>query len=118
MTEQALTPPATTHPVLADPALRRFVAEARAHYGDRLERLVLYGSRARCDHRDDSDYDVAVFLHGFTTRWEEMDPLAWITTEILVDLDAEISARPYPAGRWREEQRPLMQEIARDGVDL
>jgi predicted nucleotidyltransferase len=31
-------------------------------YGDRLARVVLYGSRARGDAHPDSDYDVAVFI--------------------------------------------------------
>jgi predicted nucleotidyltransferase len=31
-------------------------------YGERIERVVLFGSRARGDAHEDSDYDVAVFL--------------------------------------------------------
>ena len=46
-----------------DPILKRFRAELDALYGERIERVVLFGSRARGDARDDSDYDVAVFLH-------------------------------------------------------
>jgi predicted nucleotidyltransferase len=30
----------------------------------KVERVVLFGSRARGDARRDSDYDVAVFIHG------------------------------------------------------
>ena len=33
-------------------------------YGDKIERVVLFGSRARGDARPGSDYDVAVFLNG------------------------------------------------------
>jgi predicted nucleotidyltransferase len=33
-------------------------------YGDRLAGLVLYGSQARGDAREDSDVDVAVVLRG------------------------------------------------------
>jgi len=40
---------------LDDPILTRFAAEVRAAYGDRLERIVLFGSRARGDHRHDSE---------------------------------------------------------------
>jgi predicted nucleotidyltransferase len=45
-----------------DPILTRFRATLDEIYGPRLERVMLYGSRARGDARDDSDYDVAVFL--------------------------------------------------------
>jgi predicted nucleotidyltransferase len=45
-----------------DPVLRKFRAALDEVYGERIERVVLYGSRARGDARPDSDYDVAVFL--------------------------------------------------------
>ena len=47
---------------IVDPVLTRFRAAVDALYGDRVERVVLFGSRARGDARPDSDYDVAVFL--------------------------------------------------------
>jgi Nucleotidyltransferase domain len=44
-----------------DPILKRFRDTLDEVYGQRLERVVLYGSRARGDAREDPDYDVAVF---------------------------------------------------------
>ena len=50
-------------PALAtDPILKRFRAALDEMYGDRLERVVLFGSKARGDAGEDSDYDIAVFL--------------------------------------------------------
>jgi uncharacterized protein len=86
-------------------------------YGDRIARLVLFGSRARGDAQSDSDYDIALFLRNPRSFWEEMGPLADIETEILYDTGAIISAKPFPAGGWRE-RTPLMREIRRDGLDL
>ncbi len=55
-----------------DPVLARFRAAVGELYGERIERVVLYGSRARGDANPDSDYDVAVFLRGLTSsRWGE-----------------------------------------------
>jgi predicted nucleotidyltransferase len=45
-----------------DPILKRFRAALDEMYGERAERVVLFGSRARGDAHRDSDYDVAVFL--------------------------------------------------------
>lgn len=100
-----------------DPVLQRFRTALTAIYGDRLERAVLFGSRARGDHEAGSDYDVALFLHGYTTRWDELWKLGDLTTDILVDTGAIISAKPFQAGAYRDD-KPLMREIERDGLDL
>jgi predicted nucleotidyltransferase len=107
-----------THPtMIADPVLPRLVAGLRAYYGPRLERVVLFGSRARGDFRPDSDYDVAVFLHDYRYMWVELHPLAEMTTDILEDSGEVISAKPCPAGAWRE-RTAFMREVRRDGIDL
>ena len=103
--------------VAAAPVLVRFRAALEQLYGPRLDRVVLFGSRARGDARPDSDYDVAVFLHGFRDRWSEMDRLVPVVTDILYDDGAFIHAMPYRAGADRE-RTPLMHEIRRDGVEL
>jgi predicted nucleotidyltransferase len=55
----------TAQPPQKDPILTRFRAELDEIYGPRVERVVLFGSRARGDAQPDSDYDVAVFLRGY-----------------------------------------------------
>ena len=85
-----------------DPILKRFRAALDEMYGDRLERVVLYGSRARGNARTDSDYDVAVFLRGFANRWQEVDRIVPIvSTEITDETGAVIHAMPYRAGALR-----------------
>ena len=84
--------------VIADPILQRFRGALDELYGERIERVVLYGSRARGDHRPDSDYDVAVFLRDFSDRWREMDRIIPIVTDILYDNEAFIHAMPHRAG--------------------
>src|SRR3954466_11887337 len=110
-------------PALAtDPTLKRFRTALDEIYGDRLERVVLFGSRARGDAGEDSDYDIAVFLKDLKegdldTRWRELDRLAGIGSAILSDTEALIAPKPYPAGAYRN-QTSLMGEIRREGVDL
>jgi predicted nucleotidyltransferase len=100
-----------------DPILTRFRATLDKIYGDRLERVVLFGSRARGDAREDSDYDVAVFLEDFVDRWQEVDRIIPVVTEILDEHEAFIHAMPYRAGAYRD-RTSLMGEIRREGVDL
>ena len=106
-----------------DPILKRLRAALDEMYGDRLERVVLYGSRARGDAGEDSDYDVAVFLNDLKegdldNRWRELDRLADLGTEILHETGELVHAMPYRAGFYNDERMPLMHEIRADGIDF
>jgi len=102
---------------IVDPILNRFRAALDEIYGERIERVVLFGSRARGDARPASDYDVAVFLNEPDSFWSESGRLAEIETDILFDTGAIINALPFPAGAYRE-RTPLMHEVRREGLDL
>src|SRR5438874_9741392 len=73
--------------------LECFRATLTEIYGDRIERVVLFGSRARGDAREDSDYDVAVFLRDYAPG----------TTTELYRLADQWSAKksPVPGPQWR-----------------
>jgi predicted nucleotidyltransferase len=107
----------------ADPILKRFRAALDEIYGDRIERVVLFGSRARGDAHEDSDYDVAVFLKDLkegdlTGRWRELDRLADLSTKIIIEEDGPfIHAMAYRAGAYND-RTPLMHEVRADGIDL
>jgi uncharacterized protein len=100
-----------------DAILTRFRAALGEVYGERLERVVLYGSRARGDHQADSDYDIAVFIRDPGTLGEEIHRLASLTNDILIDTGAVISATPFRAGAYRE-RTGFMHEVRQDGLDL
>ncbi|MEI2751022.1 MAG: nucleotidyltransferase domain-containing protein [Candidatus Competibacter sp.] len=103
----------TANPIV----LSKFRAALDALYGDRIERVVLFGSRARGDALPDSDYDVAVFLKDLADRWVEADKIAMIATDVLDETGEVIHAMPYRAGSYRE-RTPLMHELRREGRDL
>jgi predicted nucleotidyltransferase len=102
---------------LDDPILKRFRAALDRLYGDRIERVVLYGSRARGDAREDSDYDVAVFLYGLTNRRDEVRRIVPLVVDIIDDTGVVIHAMPYRAGSY-EDRTSLMREIRIEGVNL
>jgi predicted nucleotidyltransferase len=103
--------------VIADPVITRYRKALDEMYGDRLERVVLYGSRARGDARLDSDYDVAVFLYGMNELSPELHRLANLETAFIDATGEVIHAIPYRAGSYNE-RTPLMREIRREGVEL
>jgi predicted nucleotidyltransferase len=100
-----------------DPVLKRFKAALKEIYGDRIERVVLFGSRARGDARHDSDYDIAVFLRELPDIWKERHRLADLRVDFLDDTGAFFDAKPNPITAYRD-RTPLMHEIRRDGLEL
>jgi uncharacterized protein len=101
----------------ADPVLLRFRTALNDMYGNQIERVVLFGSRASGDAHPDSDYDVAVFLRDFQDRWSVVDRLIPVVTDILYDNGAFIHAMPYREGAY-QDRTPLTHEIRLEGIDL
>jgi uncharacterized protein len=96
-----------------DPVLQRFKAALQEIYGSRIERVVLFGLRAR----GDPDYDVAVFFRDLPDVWKERFRLADLRVDFLDATGAYFDAKPYPTAGYRD-RTPLMSEIRRDGVDV
>lgn len=82
------------------------IAEIGKKYG--VQKIILFGSRARGDNYDKSDIDLAIYgCEAFAAFQEEIEEKVW--TLIKFDLiDMNISARA-------EE---LVREIERDGIVL
>jgi predicted nucleotidyltransferase len=100
-----------------DSVLGRFRKALDEMYGNRLERVVLFGSRARGDAHAGSDYDVAVFLRDMDDRDEELRRLADLGTDIIGETGEFVHAMPYRAGAYNE-RTPLMLGVRADGIDL
>jgi predicted nucleotidyltransferase len=106
-----LPPDAVTHLV----AFKREVEEALP---GRVTRVTLFGSRARGDAEEDSDYDVAVFVQGMTDRRN----IGSIVSDAAYPHVVEgIHIRPIvlPAEYAEDSERTeLAWEIAKDGIIL
>jgi predicted nucleotidyltransferase len=99
-----------------DPVLKDFREAVAKLYGPTLDRVVLFGSRARGEARGDSDYDVAVFLNEMPDRWAEWDRMTRLAIPFM-DEGAYIQVVPFRASDF-EKRTPIMHEIRKDGLTL
>ena len=61
--------------------LQGYIEELRKIYGEHLQKIILYGSRARGDFREDSDYDIMILtdLDELSQKKYQSMILVWIT---------------------------------------
>ncbi len=110
----AMTTPLALPTLAEEPVLRRLKAELARLYGPRLERVILFGSRARGDAQPDSDWDIAVVLKGYDGGPTEANRLADLGHDLMLETGAALSLRPF-APEELEQRTPLMHEIRREG---
>ena len=100
-----------------EPTLNKFKNAVAALYGDNLDRIVLFGSRARGDNGPGSDYDVAVFLKNMPDRWAEIDRLAALRLPYFEQDAVFFDVMPYRTEDYGKETG-LMYVIRTEGVPL
>jgi hypothetical protein len=87
--------------------------------GDRLIKMVLYGSRARGDYSEDSDTDIAIIVRGLTREMKrrllssvaevEFDYLRSLSTLILSEEDFLL---------LKKRERRIALDIDREGIPI
>jgi predicted nucleotidyltransferase len=101
--------------------LERFVAALEAEYGDDLDAVWLYGSRARGERsHDESDIDVLVVTRGERSD-EALIPTLWSVLEQLGNPRLIVDPRQRSRA-WVEDRRAIdsffLRELDRDKIVL
>lgn len=74
------------------------------------EQVILFGSRARGDHRDNSDFDISI-------RKEKLSPQSW--AKILVDLEEEpFTLHSVDLVHFEEMGEDYQKNIGKEGIIL
>jgi uncharacterized protein len=101
-------------------AVRQFIA--RIPLDLPLERVLLYGSRARGDHGPDSDADVAVILREGAADWKLLWMLTGLAYDVFVDTGIMIQPVPVSSLDWADPDRfprpSFLRNVAREGIQL
>lgn len=87
-------------------------------YGERLERVVLFGSQARGDATPESDVDVLVVLEGEVRPGEEIRRTSEIVGDLALAYGMDISRVFVSAEQFREGRRPFLVNVRREGISV
>ncbi|MGH7860282.1 MAG: nucleotidyltransferase domain-containing protein [Candidatus Binatia bacterium] len=109
-----------TLPLEVRDAIERFVSAARRHFGDRLSRVVLYGSRARGDEHHESDVDLLLILRGGgSADWRDARAASFLAADVGLESGVDVSAKCISAERFDREAREttgFASRVSREGL--
>jgi predicted nucleotidyltransferase len=103
-------------PMLAQAVPAQAVAALRAALGDRLVAVVLFGSRARGDHRPESDWDLLVIAEGLPERPFERQ--TFLRNHLAPEWGGEVSLLARTPREFESHLPSLYLDIALDGMIL
>jgi predicted nucleotidyltransferase len=102
-----------------EPVLKEFKQQISELYGQRLKKVVLYGSYARGQANDEhSDIDLAVVLAGAVDPCKEIDRMADIFTDLNLEHNVLIAVYPVSEENYIEVNSPLLLNLRREGVPV
>ncbi|MBI4639522.1 MAG: nucleotidyltransferase domain-containing protein [Candidatus Tectomicrobia bacterium] len=87
-----------------------------ALYGDRLVRMVLYGSQARGDAEPGSDIDILVVLKGSVSPGDEIARTGETIADLSLQFDEVISCVFMDEDRFTHRNGPFLRNIRKEGI--
>ena len=100
------------------PILNELKRELQELYGDRLVKLILFGSHARGEANPDSDIDLLAVLKSPVSQVQEISYMSELCIKILLDYDEIVSIIPMSEDRFNAKDVALLRNIQREGIEL
>jgi predicted nucleotidyltransferase len=100
---------------------RKIVQAARDRLGDKLDKVILYGSYARNDYDEESDIDIMVLANiPRDDCWQERKEIRKLIGMIDIEYDILISLRVTDCSTFYKyiDDLPFYTNVLRDGVEL
>ena len=95
-----------------------FVQRMQQHYGDRLARVVLYGSYARGDFHEESDVDLMVLRDEKISDWKETVAIVDQTYDLALKYSVVISSKPVVLKKYEQGPDFFFEQVNKYGVNL
>ena len=87
-------------------------------YQDRLEQVILFGSRARGDAKPDSDFDVLIVLKAAFDYSQEIERTSHFLSDLCLENDILISRAFVDSKTFESAASPFFLNVKREGVVL
>ena len=101
--------------------LERYIGEVKTLFGGSLRQVILYGSYARGDYREDSDVDVMILVDLTDMEIKEYQrKLSDLTFDFNMDNDLDIKPIVKNEGHFLKwiQNYPFYSNVKREGVVL
>ena len=109
--------PMSKTPYQDDPVVQEFATLLRQRLGSHLRQILLFGSRARGDAQDGSDYDMLVVVDQRTPELRAV--ILEVESQLMERYGALVATVLQSETEWQQLQGfPLARSIAREGVPL
>lgn len=108
-------PPALSGPFDPDGIARAVADDLRRLYGDRLQRVLLFGSWARGDAHPESDIDLLVVLDRVESPWDELERMDDVLDRHSVANDTVISGIPVGESELAHPRSPAIVRAQLEG---
>ena len=83
------------------------------------EKVILFGSQARGDARDDSDWDLLVLLDKRKKEFEDEDNYTYPFTELGWNYGVAINSILYTIEQWEQGKIfPFYRNVMREGIEI
>ena len=101
----------------ADAIAQEYSKKVRTALGARIKDIILFGSRARGNSTEYSDYDMMIIVDKRDKSL--LETVVTIEVDILDKYERLVGSIVYEQGEWnRKKQSPLGMNIRKDGVQL
>jgi predicted nucleotidyltransferase len=100
------------------PILKKLKKGLLQIYGDQVDRILLYGSRARGDERPDSDIDILVVLKDDFNYSEMLRLSSDLAASLSLENDVVISRAFVSKEQLEHRQTPFLMNVRREAVPV